>query len=80
MVRDEQPEKPATWIKLTGNDHYFHAFAFCIAGMKLKELEYGLFTDQRSVVSVMGADLHGDDLRSYGIRSRERPALGVRSY
>lgn len=80
MVRDEQPEKEAIWVKLSGNDHFAHAWIFAVAGMKLKELEYGLHGDHRTVVSVMGVDLHGDDLRSYGIRSRERHSLGVRSY
>ncbi len=28
MVREESPEKPATWVKLTKVDHYFHALAF----------------------------------------------------
>lgn len=52
MVRDENPEKPATWVKLTGNDHYFHALAFLIGGVKLKEYEQGKFSDPRSTVQV----------------------------
>ena len=32
MVRDETPEQPAIWRKLTGQDHYFHALTFlCVA-------------------------------------------------
>lgn len=80
MVRDEQPEKEATWIKLSGNDHYFHALAFLNAGIKLKELEYGLFHDHRGSVHVMTADIPSDDLRSYGRRERNTSDLGVRSY
>lgn len=52
MVRDENPEKPATWVKLTGNDHYFHALAFLIGGVKLKEYEQGKYSDPRSTVQV----------------------------
>lgn len=80
MVRDEQPEKEARWVKLSGNDHYAHAWIFAVAGMKIKELQHGLFADHRSSVAVMGVDLHGDDLRAYGTRARERTSLGVRSY
>lgn len=37
MVRDEQPEQPATWKKLTGNDHYFHALAFMVYGYTYRQ-------------------------------------------
>ena len=37
MVRDEQPEKPAVWLKLTGNDHYFHALAFLLFSFRIAE-------------------------------------------
>lgn len=38
MVRDETPDKPAEWKKLTGNDHFFHASAFMLLGPKIAEL------------------------------------------
>lgn len=38
MVRDETPDKPAEWKKLTNNDHYFHASAFMALGMKICNL------------------------------------------
>lgn len=78
MVRDEQPEKPAKWIKLTGQDHYFHALIFLTAGMKLKELENGLISDNRSTVAVFGANLHGGDLSPYGIEARRTLDLGLK--
>lgn len=52
MVRDENPEKPATWVKLTGNDHYFHALAFLLVGVQIKEFEQGTTQDPRSAVVV----------------------------
>lgn len=33
MVREEPEEGQAVWVKLNGNDHYFHAAAFMVAGM-----------------------------------------------
>lgn len=57
MVRDEDPEKEATWIKLSNNDHYFHALVFLLAGVRLKETERSLFQNPRSVVAVMGSNV-----------------------
>lgn len=57
MVRDEQPEKPATWAKLHGNDHYFHCGGFLYAAIKLKELEYGKYSDNRATVIMSGANI-----------------------
>ena len=39
MVRDEQPDHPAVWKKLTKNDHFFHSTAFMLVAHKLIELE-----------------------------------------
>ena len=56
MVRDENPEVEAKWVKLTGNDHFFHALAFLYLGVKLKETERGLSNEeQRTTVAVVGA-------------------------
>jgi hypothetical protein len=39
MVRDEKPEEPAKWVKLTGVDHYFHALGYMLVAPRVKELE-----------------------------------------
>lgn len=49
MVRDEQPEKPAQWVKLTGNDHFFHAAAFCAIAPSVMDL--ALHTDKADMRS-----------------------------
>jgi len=67
MVRDENPEVEAKWVKLTGNDHYFHALAFLLGALKLKETQNHLFTDPRGTVAVIGVEtkeLHGKSLGS----------------
>jgi hypothetical protein len=38
MVRSETPEKQAEWVKLHGNDHYFHSTAFMLLASSLMEL------------------------------------------
>jgi hypothetical protein len=70
MVRDENPEKPATWVKLTGNDHYFHALAFLIAGVKLKEYESGKYSDPRSTLYVEVANITGLDSGLFAINRK----------
>lgn len=57
MVRDESPETEAKWVKLSGNDHYFHAMAFLVAGFKTREVERRATTDLRAVVALMGCSL-----------------------
>jgi hypothetical protein len=39
MVREEEPEEAAVWIKLTGIDHYFHALGYLLMALRVKELE-----------------------------------------
>lgn len=57
LVRDESPEQEATWIKLTGNDHYFHAIGFMLAGVKYRQLEYLLDAEPRSVIYCSGVNI-----------------------
>lgn len=38
MVRDEQPEKPATWVKLTQQDHFFHSIGFLLVAPLIREI------------------------------------------
>jgi len=66
MVRDENPETEAKWVKLTGNDHYFHAGVFLALGIKLKENQRGLFDDPRSVVAIAGASVGGQSSNLFG--------------
>lgn len=71
MVRDETPETPAKWVKLTGNDHYFHAGAFLAAAVSLKELQHGLYSDNRSEVFAGGVNF-GTNSTSLGLKSLRR--------
>jgi len=57
MVRDENPEKEATWVKLSNNDHYFHAMVFLGLGLKLKETQRGLTENPRTSAIVSSANM-----------------------
>lgn len=48
MVRDEPQEGQATWMKLNGTDHYFHALAYLAAGISYRDL-HELLTGHESV-------------------------------
>lgn len=58
MVRDESPETPATWIKLTGNDHYFHSFAFMLGAVKINTNSYGRDQENRTMIAVAGVNMN----------------------
>jgi hypothetical protein len=76
MVRDEQPEKEAIWVKLNGNDHYFHALGFLIFSRKIPEvLEFISDAETREMMSIIGIDvkqpqdvLSGTSKRAPGFR------------
>jgi hypothetical protein len=58
MVREEQPEKPTIWKKLTNNDHYFHALAYLLVAPELRELrDHVDKTDKRTSVIFGGATI-----------------------
>lgn len=50
MVREETPGEPATWSKLTKNDHYFHSSAFmCVAPHVAEVIRLNSQTEFRTV-------------------------------
>ena len=70
MVRDETPEEPAKWVKLNGNDHYFHALAFLVGGVLLKEYEQKKFSDPRTTVTVDLANIAGMNTNLFAINRK----------
>lgn len=37
MVRVELPEQPAKWVKLTGDDHFFHALGYLLHSLRIHD-------------------------------------------
>ncbi|ESY35753.1 phage terminase large subunit family protein [Mesorhizobium sp. C386A] len=37
MVRVELPEQPAKWVKLTGDDHFFHALGYLLHALRIHD-------------------------------------------
>lgn len=58
MVRVEAPERPATWEKVTGNDHLFHAMGYLQVSLKVKEILAPILNpvtkDNRSMIGLIG--------------------------
>ena len=53
MVRIEHDEKPATWEKLTGNDHFLHSLVIMRAAVRAREIMLGsMKTEHRTLVGI----------------------------
>jgi hypothetical protein len=75
MVRDEQPEKEATWVKLNQNDHYFHALGFLLFARKISN--FILMQNEseiRVMCGVIGIDVKtsSDSLSGTATRPKQR--------
>lgn len=57
-VREESPEKPAKWIKLTGNDHYLHALAFFECAKQLVGARTMSSDEKRMSIMLAGISLN----------------------
>lgn len=57
MVREEEPETPAKWVKLAEEDHYFHALVFFLVAPRMMELLFHhTSASMASSVGIFGAD------------------------
>lgn len=71
MVRDEKPETLAKWIKLTGQDHYFHSLALLRAAIKMRPLvlekqNEGVLEQWGFIDATVGQSRPNDGLPGYG--------------
>ena len=79
MIRDEQPDQPAQWQKLTGNDHFFHSLGFMLIGLKIKEVERAKDNQEirtQSLTSVVDMDDKAGNIFGRGNKSLEVGVLG----
>lgn len=75
MVRDETPEAPATWRKLTGSDHYFHALGFLVFSLRVQGLILHLDDSDKRIMTTssnvtMKSPLNG--LIGHGTHANQR--------
>jgi hypothetical protein len=79
MVRDETPDQPAQWKKLTQNDHFFHASAFMAIGPKVAEmigLQSNSDTRMMTALQVVTAPKSADNLIGASNKTIDSP-LGI---
>ena len=58
MVREETPEKEPKWVKLNGNDHFFHSMAFALLARRVAEhIFLHNLQDAAMTLSVVGMDM-----------------------
>lgn len=57
MVREEEPETPAKWVKLAEDDHFFHALVFFLIGPRMLEMLFDYTSSSMvSAYGVLGVD------------------------
>jgi hypothetical protein len=61
MVREETAEKQATWEKLTGRDHYFHAIGYMLQALK------------QNFVGALKGERKGSIIYLGGVSSKNKP-------
>lgn len=75
MVREEAPDKPAQWRKLTGNDHFFHATGFALLAPKVHQFILSSASGEMrslAIAQIMTMGNNGDDLIGFST-SKPRP-------
>ena len=63
MVREETPEKEPKWVKLNGNDHFFHSMGFALLARRVSEHMFlHNLQDSAMTLSILGMDMgkHND--------------------
>lgn len=70
MLRQEEPEKKAIWIKVDQQDHFFHAIGFMLSAVKLKRLKEVKDPEQRTAVQIAGVNVAGYNEDIYGRKVR----------
>ena len=60
MVRNEQPDEEAEWLKTTGSDHYFHSMALNLLARRVCEHMYATQMSEVATSSmILGVDANG---------------------
>lgn len=73
MVRNEQPDEEAEWIKTTGSDHYFHSMALNLLARRVCE---HMFATQMSTVATSSLVLTAPGMRADNLTMATPKSLG----
>ena len=76
MVREETPEKEPTWVKLNGNDHFFHSMALALLARRVSEHMFlQNLQDSAMTLSVVGMNVGQRPMYNNGLQTK-----GVEKY
>lgn len=73
LVRDEKPETPASWQKLTGDDHYFHSLGFLLYAFRLREVIRAQYKEDVRTMLTIGKTNFGEPIP--GLLGRKNKTL-----
>lgn len=60
MVREERPDKEPTWVKLNGNDHFFHSMGYGLLARRVAEHQFLQNSSNNAMtLSMVGMDVGG---------------------
>lgn len=80
MVRIEKTDEGAVWIKLTGNDHFYHALAQVFFAARVADaLLYRSDADPRSVMDFSTVLIPMQNGSALGVQSRRRETISLGS-
>lgn len=72
MYREDDPDRPAVWKKLMGNDHYMHCLTYLTIAPRIREaITFREDEDRRSLVLASGILINMGDSPLFGRRNIE---------
>lgn len=78
MVRMEEPDTPAVWNKLTGQDHFFHAAIFGFAAVKSSQVaSFNDASDQRFMAEAVSINVTTRNDERLGLQRMRRPTMSL---
>lgn len=84
MVRDESPDQKVKWIKLKGNDHFFHAMGYLLVSTKVSDLiKYKDDTDRREMSLIQELEFaveQAQGAKARGLFGNSFGSLGIIGY
>lgn len=82
MVRVELPEQPAKWVKLTGDDHFFHALGYLKHSLRIHNYIKALKDDEderqmSQLIGIIPIVQHNDAGLNFRSRIKSPSVLGL---
>ena len=81
MVRIEKEDTSATWQKLQGNDHFFHALAYAMFAIRTTDaIIFRTEQEERTAVDVLGITMAVNSGATMGMTSRRKETISLGTF